>query len=218
MLYWNSSSKSRALATITQKHVMKALKLKSRGAKGKRPGDRGAMVLRFTNAPCIITEPFFIDNNSDLKTALEKQEALAAAYAAAIDEYATSMTTSKPTKTAVKVVRDSISSSQELSFHYENLTKKAFFKQNEALLISLIASINSRLESNYGSNYNQLTKTDVWVILNSEMAMKGRHVNPFARHSLGEKGLLPLPGNLKFWNGSKEDLRSPLQTSRHSRG
>jgi len=42
------------------------LGLPNRGIKPKGTEDRGGYVLRYTNAPCIISEPFFIDNDLDL--------------------------------------------------------------------------------------------------------------------------------------------------------
>jgi N-acetylmuramoyl-L-alanine amidase len=42
--------------------------------------------LRYTKAPCVISEPFFIDNDSDLSRAREDLDEFAAAYATAIDE------------------------------------------------------------------------------------------------------------------------------------
>ncbi|UCG13233.1 MAG: N-acetylmuramoyl-L-alanine amidase [Deltaproteobacteria bacterium] len=49
---------------------------------------RGGYLLRYTNAPCVIAEPFFIDNDEDLAKANEDLAGLAAVYATAIDPMA----------------------------------------------------------------------------------------------------------------------------------
>ncbi|KKK66742.1 hypothetical protein LCGC14_2961020, partial [marine sediment metagenome] len=48
--------------------------------------DRGGYLLRYTKAPCILAEPFFIDNNDDLARAQVDLDGLASVYANAIDE------------------------------------------------------------------------------------------------------------------------------------
>jgi N-acetylmuramoyl-L-alanine amidase len=52
----------------------------------KEAEDRGGYLLRYTKAPCLIAEPFFIDNNNDLTRAQEDLDGLTSAYASAIDE------------------------------------------------------------------------------------------------------------------------------------
>jgi len=74
------------MGEILVNHLVEHLKLSNRGAKPKAAEDRGGHLLRYTKAPCLIAEPFFIDNNSDLARAQENLDGLAAAYAAAIDE------------------------------------------------------------------------------------------------------------------------------------
>jgi N-acetylmuramoyl-L-alanine amidase len=68
------------------KHLAGKLNLPNRGIKPKTTEDRGGTLLKYTNAPCIIAEPFFIDNDNDLDRALEDLDGLAKAYANAIDE------------------------------------------------------------------------------------------------------------------------------------
>lgn len=87
-LFYHTSKRGKKLATIVQKRLLDALALKNRRIKNKKEGDRGAHVLKFTNAPCVICEPFFIDNDGDLAVALRRKKSLAAAYARAIDEAA----------------------------------------------------------------------------------------------------------------------------------
>ena len=56
------------------------------GVKPKKSEDRGGYLLRYTHAPCVIAEPFFIDNDEDLARAREDPDGLALAYARAIDK------------------------------------------------------------------------------------------------------------------------------------
>lgn len=84
-LYFHSSKRGKTLAAIVQKELVGALNLRNRRTKPRTDGDRGAIVLKFTDAPCVICEPFFIDNDADLDTAIRGRASLAAAYARAID-------------------------------------------------------------------------------------------------------------------------------------
>jgi len=86
VLYYHKSKKGRKMGEILVNHLVEHLKLPNRGTKPKTVEDRGCPLLRSTKAPCLIAEPFFIDNNSDLARAQEDLDGLAAAYAAAIDE------------------------------------------------------------------------------------------------------------------------------------
>jgi len=65
-LYWMTSKKSKSLAQSLQKGIVEALGLPDRGIKGLLVG-RGSALLRRTNAPCVILEPFFGDNLNDLR-------------------------------------------------------------------------------------------------------------------------------------------------------
>lgn len=71
-LYYRKSKKGKGMATILQDNIVKVLGLKDRGVKGKSSEERGGYVLRGTKAPCILLEPFFIDNDDDYKTAVSK--------------------------------------------------------------------------------------------------------------------------------------------------
>ncbi len=88
VLYHHNSTSGRRIAAILQDKLVGALGLPDRGIKAKRSEDRGGYLLRYTDAPCVIAEPFFIDNNSDLKTASINRDALVEAYANAIREMA----------------------------------------------------------------------------------------------------------------------------------
>jgi len=87
-LYYHRSKKSKRIAEILNDNFVKALGLKDRGIKSKSSEDRGGSLLKNTNAPCVIVEPFFIDNDSDLKTVQDNRAALVKAYADSISEIA----------------------------------------------------------------------------------------------------------------------------------
>jgi N-acetylmuramoyl-L-alanine amidase len=86
VLYYHSSTRGKKLATVFQEKFKAALNLPDRGVKSKGAEERGGYLLRYTNAPCIICEPFFIDNVHDLNTARNNYTELVAAYARAIED------------------------------------------------------------------------------------------------------------------------------------
>jgi N-acetylmuramoyl-L-alanine amidase len=85
VLYYYKSQKGKRMAEILQNALVEYLELPNRGVKPKTSEDRGGYLLRYTKAPCVIAEPFFIDNDNDLTRAQEDLEGLAAAYAGAIE-------------------------------------------------------------------------------------------------------------------------------------
>ena len=85
-IYYPGSVKGKELATIVSKNVSAALGLKNRGAKEPWQG-RGEGLLKRTKAPCIISEGFFIDNDSDLKAGLDKIDDYADAIVKSIHEF-----------------------------------------------------------------------------------------------------------------------------------
>lgn len=85
VLYYHSSIKGKKMAETLLNHLVTLLASPNRGIKPKTAEDRGGYLLRYTVAPCIIAEPFFIDNDDDLARAQANLDGLAAAYAAAID-------------------------------------------------------------------------------------------------------------------------------------
>ena len=85
VLYYHRSEKGRQAAETVLSELVGCLGLADRGVRPKAAEDRGGYLLRYTKAPCVIAEPFFIDNDGDLAVAREQFDALAAAYARAID-------------------------------------------------------------------------------------------------------------------------------------
>lgn len=87
-LYYHKSSRSREIAQILNANIVSALGLKDRGVKPKSVEDRGGYLLKYTHAPCVIAEPFFIDNEDDFTTANVNRKMLVEAYAKSIKEIA----------------------------------------------------------------------------------------------------------------------------------
>lgn len=68
VLYSAVSNKSRDLATMAQKKIVKYLGLNDRGIKKTTFKDRGGSVLNKTKPVAILIEPFFLDAIKDKKT------------------------------------------------------------------------------------------------------------------------------------------------------
>jgi len=66
VLYYKGSIKGKELAYKFQRVIVNTLGLPDRGIKSRTLYDRGGHLLKYTNAPCIILEPFFIDNMKDV--------------------------------------------------------------------------------------------------------------------------------------------------------
>jgi len=94
VLYYHKSKMGEKIAGILLNNLVGYLKLPNRGIKPRTTEDRGGYLLRYTKAPCVISEPFFIDNDSDLDRARDDIEGLVAAYATAIDEISQVVTVS----------------------------------------------------------------------------------------------------------------------------
>jgi len=85
VLYCDKSPLSARYAAFLQREFVTALDLPNRGIKATRTEDRGGRLLCKTTAPCLIAEPFFIDNPDDFHRATSRRFSLANAYARAID-------------------------------------------------------------------------------------------------------------------------------------
>jgi len=88
VLFYHRSKKGKKFAKILDKNLVNALALTDRGIKAKTTEDRGGYLLKQTNAPCLISEPFFIDNNNDLEVAESKRTELVDAYVRSIQKIA----------------------------------------------------------------------------------------------------------------------------------
>jgi hypothetical protein len=67
--------------------------------------------------------------------------------------------------------------------------------------LSLIEAVNTELYTSYATGCKIITREDLWVLLMCEAGLKRGLVDPDHRHSEGERGLLPLPENIRYWNG-----------------
>lgn len=91
VLYYHKSSVGKKIASILQEQLVSALGLTDRGIKSRTGEDRGGYLLKSTRAPCLISEPFFIDNDSDLEMVDKHYADLVNAYTTAITEIALSL-------------------------------------------------------------------------------------------------------------------------------
>jgi N-acetylmuramoyl-L-alanine amidase len=87
VLYYHTSKDGKLLAEYLHAELLKALGLKDRKVQGKGTEDRGGHLLRYTNMPCVIAEPFFIDNDIEYQTVVSKYDDLVNAYVSAILQY-----------------------------------------------------------------------------------------------------------------------------------
>lgn len=87
VLFWHDSAKGETLARRLKERFLSALHLDDRGTKPRRMGERGAWLLGKTSMPCAICEPFFIDNDQNLRRAQSRKDRLACAYADGIDRW-----------------------------------------------------------------------------------------------------------------------------------
>jgi len=79
-LYYHTSTAGMASAEIMQRHLVSALMLPDRGTKPRKEKDRGGHLLRHTKAPCIIVEPFFIDNDREYEIVRDNLDGLVRGY------------------------------------------------------------------------------------------------------------------------------------------
>lgn len=87
-------------------------------------------------------------------------------------------------------------------YTYKDLSKQQFLETNADAFDAELGYINSLLDAQYQGNARDVTKYDLWVLLNCEAGLSNGYVDPHYRHSEGERGLFPLPSNIKYWNGS----------------
>jgi N-acetylmuramoyl-L-alanine amidase len=86
VLYWHTSQEGKVLAACMQNSFLK-LGFKDRGIKALQASDRGSSLLQKTLAPCVICEPFFIDNYNDLYYVLMNKDLLVDLYIEGIYAY-----------------------------------------------------------------------------------------------------------------------------------
>jgi hypothetical protein len=97
---------------------------------------------------------------------------------------------------------------------WRGLNKPAFMRENGPAMRDLLAHVNNRLTTEYGHGTLPLTMLDLYVLIYCEAGYWHGQMDTAAHHSLGERGLLPLPNNLNFWLGRPappHDQALPLQ-------
>jgi len=80
VLYYHGSDQGKKYADAMRNMIINVLKLPDRGSKPIDTEDKGGYLLKYTKAPCILIEPFFIDNHRDLAQAKNKEKELVQAY------------------------------------------------------------------------------------------------------------------------------------------
>ena len=81
------------------------------------------------------------------------------------------------------------------------LTKEQFLTRNKTALDKIISAVSDKLRAKYGASASAISRHDLCVVFYCEAGLKAGKVNPDFRHSEGERGMLPLPSNIKSWNG-----------------
>jgi len=84
-LYYHTSKKSKEIAHIFQKNMLNAYNFTHRGVLGRGTEDRGGYLLRYTNMPGVIAEPFFIDNDDAYETVMSNYDKIVNAYVDSIE-------------------------------------------------------------------------------------------------------------------------------------
>lgn len=87
VLYYHKSDNSQKLARILQDELLAAFGFKDRGILPRTVEDRGGHLLKHTVMPCVIAEPFFIDNDEAYESVINNYEKLVDAYVNAIVKY-----------------------------------------------------------------------------------------------------------------------------------
>ena len=87
-LHWYGSKNGALLAECLHDSFVNVYGVSSdRGVKPRTASDRGANLLRKTSMPCVIVEPFFIDNDAELEYALDNINKLAKAVVYGVADY-----------------------------------------------------------------------------------------------------------------------------------
>lgn len=86
VLYYHKSIVGRGIAEIMLAYIVDCLKLPDRGLRAIDAEDRCGYFLKYSQAPTIVVEPFFIDNDLDCQRALEMKDGLVHAYSRALDD------------------------------------------------------------------------------------------------------------------------------------
>lgn len=112
VLYYHRSEQGRQMAEILSVRLADALNNRNRGIKPRSAEERGGYLLRYSDAPCVIAEPFFIDNNDEYANARRRRRYLVDAYLDAIDEIGRRLA---PPATVIPLVRQAAELARSVS-------------------------------------------------------------------------------------------------------
>lgn len=154
-----------------------------------------------SDCPLFLVEPFFGSNTNDCKAAGNLGiTGMARMYLAGVKTFAGLEDVAAPEPELLTTSSGGFL--VDVDIVHRGLTKKQFFARNRASIMAIVAAINKKLEAeNHGEPINKLTLVDALAIMNAEMGLKAGKVDASHVHSMGEKGLLPLPSPLEYWNG-----------------
>ena len=196
----SGSTKSRLLATAIQESMVETLNLRDRGVKFRSREERGGKSLHAASPPAILVEPFFGSNQADVNRAAElTTDDFSEMYLKGLRRY---LNIAEPDIDPP----DGLSSEEaflvNVSFLTQNLTKFEFFSQNREAIKAIIDAVNQEsYQDSHGEEISELSILEVIGVMNAEMGLKDGKVDATFEHSNGERGLLPLPSNIKYWNG-----------------
>lgn len=86
VLYYHKSEKSKKIAQIFQDNLLEDLEYPDRGILPRTSEDRGGYILKYTYAPCVLVEPFFIDYEPALRMHVDCIQILKQTYIESIKE------------------------------------------------------------------------------------------------------------------------------------
>lgn len=184
VLYYHRSEKGKKLAQLLIAELVNALGLRNRGVKAKNSEDRGGYLLNSVRSPCVISEPFFIDNKKDLEVALSKKEELADAYVSAISKFGSQLTALQ------LATADSLQEDDDMYKHW------VFFDVPEGSVMTLRAT-----DDNGQVLYNAHLK-DPTTTVSTWQTVDIRHPS-FASDDLSDSDYFVLTVNLIFRDDDK---------------
>lgn len=89
-----------------------------------------------------------------------------------------------------------------MNFDFRGRRKREFLEEYRGDLASVYSVINEELDAKYRSDVITVKEIDFWVLFNCECGLKNGFVSDSYPHNEGEKSILPLPSNIRDWNGS----------------